>query len=470
MNLSKRAIQFLKTLFQYKSALAGSAILLILIAISIYTVIAIPYEQATYLWQAGKDIWLDNPRNALPSWVNIFLPKKLPETITLDTTRNQAGVTKIIVPIGKEMSKVIIEMSFIYNYDDFPSEINLFYESNFTSSPPHLTIYWENPKGVKFKLKDLTVSNKGAYYLSSDEHLMKMLQDYVREKFGKDPEYDITPEIGLFAKYDETILKKETASPLKGEYRVVIEGVLFEKGSDVNLKLVVYGKVCGMAGTDHLRRDLTIALLWGTPIALSFGITAALSIAIMEMIIAAVSAWLRGRIDFILQRITEISMTIPFLPTLIMIAVFYKLNIWTLLLVIIALSIFGPGVKTYRAAFLQIRSFPYIDAARSYGASNIRIIFFYMIPKILPTIIPSLVLSVPDFVFLEAALAILGLGDPIAPTWGKIIDDAFSAGALFKGYFYWIIEPSFLLILTALGFALLGLSLDKIFNPRLREV
>jgi len=88
----------------------------------------------------------------------------------------------------------------------------------------------------------------------------------------------------------------------------------------------------------------------------------------------------------------------------------------------------------------------------------------------LPTIIPSLVLSVPDFVFLEAALAILGLGDPVAPTWGKIIDDAFSAGALYKGYFYWVLEPSFLLILTALGFALLGLSLDKIFNPRLKEV
>ncbi|MCD6261115.1 MAG: ABC transporter permease [Thaumarchaeota archaeon] len=437
---------------------------------SIYTITTIPYERATYLWQAGKGIWLDNPRNALPSWMNLFLPKKLPETIILDTAEKQRGVTKIVVPFGKTMSKVIMELTFNYEYDDFPSEINLFYSSKFTSTPPQLTVYWVKPNGEKFKLKDLTLSEKGAYYISNDEELAKTLINHIREKLGEEPEYGITTEIALFAKEDKSILKKETVSPLKGKYRMAIEGMLFEKDSDVNVKLVVYGKVYGMAGTDHLRRDLMIALLWGTPIALSFGMTAALSIAVLQMIIAATSAWFGGRVDFILQRLTEINMTLPFLPILIMIAVFYKLNIWTMLLVIVALSIFGSGVKTYRAVFLQVKEFPYIDAARSYGASSLRIIFLYIIPKILPTIIPSLVLSVPDFVFLEAALAILGLGDPVAPTWGKIIDDAFSAGALYKGYFYWVLEPSFLLILTALGFALLGLSLDKIFNPRLKEV
>ena len=445
-------------------------ILLILVGISIYTVTTIPYERATDLWQAGKGIWLDNPRNAPPSWLNIFLPKKLPETIILNTAEKQRGITKIIVPFGKTMSKAIIEFTFNYKYDDFPSEINLFYSSKFTSSPPRVTVYWVKPNGEKFKLKDLTLSEKGAYYISNDEELVKMFINHIREKLGKEPEYGIAPEIALFAKEDESILKRETISPLKGEYRMAIEGMLFEKDSDVDFKLVVYGKVHGMAGTDHLRRDLMIALLWGTPIALSFGMTAALSIAMLQMIIAATSAWFGGRVDFILQRLTEINMTLPFLPILIMIAVFYKLNIWTMLLVIVALSIFGSGVKTYRAVFLQVKEFPYIDAARSYGAGSLRIIFLYIIPKILPTIIPSLVLSVPDFVFLEAALAILGLGDPVAPTWGKIIDDAFSAGALYKGYFYWVLEPSFLLILTALGFALLGLSLDKIFNPRLKEV
>ncbi|RLG94830.1 ABC transporter permease, partial [Candidatus Bathyarchaeota archaeon] len=282
--------------------------------------------------------------------------------------------------------------------------------------------------------------------------------------------YAVSPEIGLFAREDSSILRVETASPLKGRYKMLIEGTIFERNVDVDVKLIVYGKVYGVAGTDHLRRDLSIALLWGTPIALSFGVVASVTIAMIQMIIAAISAWYSNKIDFAIQKITEVNMILPFLPMLIMLSVFYSFNIWMLLLVVIALSIFGSGVKTYRAVFLQIKEFPYVEAAKAYGAGSLRIIFLYLIPKVLPTIIPSLVLSVSDFVFLEAAMALLGLGDPIAPTWGKVIDDAYSAGALYKGYFYWVLEPSFLLILTALGFALLGFSLDKIFNPRLKEI
>jgi peptide/nickel transport system permease protein len=171
-----------------------------------------------------------------------------------------------------------------------------------------------------------------------------------------------------------------------------------------------------------------------------------------------------------MQRITEVFMVLPFIPILIMISTFYKFNIWVLLAVVIALSIFGGSVKNYRAMFLQIKEFPYIEAARAYGSSNLRILTHYLIPKVLPTIIPSIVLSVADFVFLEAALAILGLGDPLAPTWGKIINDAYSNGALYKGLYYWVLEPSLMLAVTSLSFAMLGFALDKIFNPKLREM
>jgi peptide/nickel transport system permease protein len=71
-------------------------------------------------------------------------------------------------------------------------------------------------------------------------------------------------------------------------------------------------------------------------------------------------------------------------------------------------------------------------------------------------------------VFLEASLAVLGIGDPILPTWGKVIDDARANGALFQGLYYWVLQPSILLMLTGLGFAMVGFALDRIFNPRLR--
>ena len=92
-----------------------------------------------------------------------------------------------------------------------------------------------------------------------------------------------------------------------------------------------------------------------------------------------------------------------------------------------------------------------------------------MMPRVIPMLIPNLVLSIPSYVFLEASLAVLGLGDPTLPTWGKIINDAYSKGALWNGQFYWVLEPAVLLMITGFSFALVGFALDKIFNPRLRD-
>jgi len=153
-----------------------------------------------------------------------------------------------------------------------------------------------------------------------------------------------------------------------------------------------------------------------------------------------------------------------------MVGTFYSRSIWLMLGVTIALSIFSGSILTYRAIFKQSKEAGYIEAARSYGASSARIIFHYLIPRMIPLLIPTLVSSVPSFVFLEASLAVLGLGDPVLPTWGKVINDAFSDGALYQGRYYWVLEPAVLLMVTGLGFAMLGFALDRIFNPRLRDV
>jgi peptide/nickel transport system permease protein len=97
-------------------------------------------------------------------------------------------------------------------------------------------------------------------------------------------------------------------------------------------------------------------------------------------------------------------------------------------------------------------------------------IFVYLIPRMIPLLIPALVAAVPAYVFLEASLAVLGLGDPVLPTWGKVIQNAFADGALYRGLYYWVLEPAALLMITGLGFAMLGFALDRIFNPKLREI
>jgi peptide/nickel transport system permease protein len=262
----------------------------------------------------------------------------------------------------------------------------------------------------------------------------------------------------------------ETGDLIKGQYQLLITGTTFEPESDIDTEFVFHGQVFGLAGTDHSRRDLVVPLLWGAPVALAFGLIASLGTSILTMVIAALGTWYGGWVDELIQRITEINLVLPFLSILIMIGTFYSRSLWVILGATILLSIFTGAIKGYRSIFVQVKESMYIEAARAYGASSPRIIFLYLIPRMIPLLIPGLVSSVPAFVFLEASLAVLGLGDPVLPTWGKIIENANSNGALYRGYYYWILEPATLLMITGLGFAMLGFTLDRVFNPKLRDV
>jgi peptide/nickel transport system permease protein len=310
------------------------------------------------------------------------------------------------------------------------------------------------PDGRKIQVANFGVPNKYTYRFSQDTTLQIKLNG-------------VSPQIALFA--DPKSPDPKHPVPLKGTYQLVISGIAWEKNSDMTAEFVLHGQVAGLAGTDIYRRDLMIALLWGVPVALAFGLIASVGTTVLTMVISAIGAWYGGWVDGLIQRVTEVNLVLPFLPILIMIGTFFSRSIWVILGATVALSIFTGQIKAYRAIFMQVKETTYIEAAKAYGASNWRIITLYLIPRMIPTLIPSLVLSVPSFVFLEASLAVLGLGDPTLPTWGKIIDDAFVNGALYKGQYYWILEPAVLLMVTGLAFALLGFALDRIFNPRLRE-
>ena len=124
-----------------------------------------------------------------------------------------------------------------------------------------------------------------------------------------------------------------------------------------------------------MRRDLTLALLWGTPVALAFGFLAAICSSLLSMVIAAFGAWYGRWVDGLIQRLVEINMVLPAFPIMLLIFNFYSKRIWVILGVTVLLSIFGGAVKTYRSVFLQLRESLYIESAKAYGASNMRVIF-----------------------------------------------------------------------------------------------
>ena len=444
--------KFFNNLKQYPSAIFGLAVILLLVALSIYVVITIPYSEAIRQWRGGEDVIGDVPRTASPIYVNWFTTKKLPETMVIDSANPEDGIEKTRTEITENMWDIQMVFEFDYPYDDFPQELQVVLTATYEEKTPFVTLTWYTPEGERFKIAD--VSSRRSETVRFD------LQDRLVRDLG-----GLLPRIGLLS-----IPGSDPPEVQQGTYELHVDTIVFEEDADIEAKFVSMGQVHGLAGTDHRRRELSLALLWGTPIALSFGLLAALGTTFTTMFFAAVGVWYGGVVDEVIQRITEIYMVLPFLPILIMVGVFYSRSIWTMLVVLILLSIFGAAIKNYRAIFLQIKEAAYIEAARSYGAGNWRIISRYLIPRIIPVLIPSLVSAIPSYVFLEASLSLLGLGDPVLPTWGKVINDAQMQGALYNGYYYWVLQPAALLMITGLGFAMIGFALDRIFNPKLREV
>ncbi|XKE46937.1 ABC transporter permease [Halomonas organivorans] len=440
-----------RELRRYPSALLGLAIIAALVALALATPIAIPYGEALAKWR-GSEAWQRNPVNAAPLWLDRLTGGEAPRTLVVESA--SAPVEERAFAGGRRLR---IPLAFDFEAGDFPSELNLFLRAPGHDQPPFARLTWQTPDGRELALGGYRIGPRERISLSQDRALERRLGGLV-------------PHIGLLAEPGSGEAPDAEPRVLPGRYTLRLDVLVFDETAAFDAELVLYGRVHGIAGTDHQRRDLALALMWGTPVALAFGLLAAVGTTVTTLVIAAVGVWYRGWVDATIQRLTEVNMILPILPILVMVGTLYSTSIWLMLGVVVVLGIFSAGIKMYRAMLLPIREAPYIEAARAYGASNARIVLRYLIPRILPVLIPTFVTLIPTFVFLEASLAVLGLGDPLLPTWGKVLNDAQSQSALYNGYYYWVVSPAVLLMLTGLGFAMLGFALDRVFNPRLRSL
>jgi peptide/nickel transport system permease protein len=450
----------LKELRHFPSAWIGLALIGIFIVLSIFTFVVYPYNKVIPLWRGAsgdwyRTSWYKNAQLALPTWVNWFRKNDLPPTIIM---KSQDGKTlKTTRKASEKMTEITIPFIFDFPYQEFPQDVVLFLKAEYAEKKPLIALTWITPDGREIDLGSFSITSNDNYYLTRDERLETKFKDR-----------NITQ--ALFAEQESWANRSSTSPPvaLPGTYQLNVKAYVFDPEADVDAEMVVYGKVSGLAGTDNMRRDLTIGLLWGMPIALIFGLLGAIGTSLISMSIAAVGVWFGGWVDSLVQRLTEINMIMPVLPIAILVFYFYSKSIWTLLGVVVLLTIFGSAVKNYRSIFLQIKDAPYIEASKAYGASNWRIIRQYMVPQIIPVMIPQLVVMVPVFVYLEATFAFLGVSDPSLPTWGKLINEALTEVDMWL-HPHWFLEPVALLIMMGVAFAFVGLALERILNPRLRR-
>ena len=136
---------------------------------------------------------------------------------------------------------------------------------------------------------------------------------------------------------------------------------------------------------------------------------------------------------------------------------------------IIGLTGWAGTARIIRAQTLSVKEQQYVERTTSIGAGKWHIMMKHILPNVFPLVFSEAILIVSSSILTETSLAFLGLGDPTNPSWGMMLNDAYSTGAMTVGAWWYFITPGLCVILVALGFTLMGYAFDEILNPKLKE-
>jgi peptide/nickel transport system permease protein len=219
-------------------------------------------------------------------------------------------------------------------------------------------------------------------------------------------------------------------------------------------------------GTDNLGLDIFGEVVWGTRDSLIVG-AAASALAVAIGVVIAVAGAYFPRLDTLTGMLTDICLSLPVLPLMILVAALAGPSLQTTVLVIAFFS--WPEVsRVVRAQAHAGIKLPYIDAARVTGNSNLRVIRKHVIPAIAPVIVVSVVLTASRAVLTAASLAFLGLGDPSAWSWGLILYNAEQAGAL-QSAWWTALFPSLAILLLVMSATLISIAYNDARDPQFRK-
>lgn len=220
-------------------------------------------------------------------------------------------------------------------------------------------------------------------------------------------------------------------------------------------------------GTDNVGHDILTHLIYGSRVALYVGLTSAFFSVVVGTLVGLVSGYYGGAIDIFLMRVTDLFLSLPFLPIVLIWG-----QIWgqSMTNIVIILALFGwPGItRVVRAQTLSLKERSFVDAARVSGSSDTKIMLKHIAPNVLPFTFLYMTLFVAGAILTEAALSYLALGDPKTISWGNMLSTIQTSGSSLIAP-WWLLPPGLAITLLSLGFYLVGRGVDEIINPRLRR-
>jgi peptide/nickel transport system permease protein len=227
-------------------------------------------------------------------------------------------------------------------------------------------------------------------------------------------------------------------------------------------------------GTDDLGQDLLARMLYGGRISIAVGLTAMLISVVVGTIIGAIAGMSRGLVDTVLMWMTDVFLSLPHLPLLLVSIYFFRdslkklvgpeMGIFIMIVAVIGGFRWMPVARLVRAQFLSLREKEFLEAARALGASKARQVARHILPNAMGPVIVAGTIDVAAAIIAESTLSFLGLGfPPDIPTWGRVLYDA-------KDYLdiapYWALFPGTLIFLTVLSINYIGDGLRDALDPR----
>ncbi len=226
-------------------------------------------------------------------------------------------------------------------------------------------------------------------------------------------------------------------------------------------------------GTDDLGRDLFARALWGGRVSIAVGIAAVLIAITLGTLVGALAGYF-GRLDNPLMRVTDVFLSVPALPVLLVIIYLFRetiqstfgleLGIFVMIVTVIGVLNWMPVARLVRASFLSLKGKEFVEAARTIGAGDGRIIFRHILPNALSPVLVAATIGVGAAILTESTLSFLGLGfPPDVPTWGRLLYDAQNYMDIAP---HWAIFPGLAIFLTVLSINYIGDGLRDALDPR----
>ena len=224
-----------------------------------------------------------------------------------------------------------------------------------------------------------------------------------------------------------------------------------------------------LLGTNDIGQDILSELIFGARISLTVSLLVASLATAVATAVGLATGYSQGRLGEFAMRLVDVVLVLPFLPLMLLIATVFGPGVRTQV-VVIGLLLWARPARVIRAATLAVRPAGHVEAATWMGASSPYILRHHLLPRITPIVIAEFVRAATIAILLEAALAFLGLGDPVAKSWGTMLHYAQARAAFLTGaWIYWILPAGLCITAVVFGFALLGFALEQGSDPRLRR-